>query len=43
LLDDRAAVLNDRFIRGLMTQALKVAGTNLKTGIGHVVLKKIID
>jgi len=27
----------------LMTQALKVAGTNLKTGIGHVVLKKIID
>ena len=43
LLDDRAAVLNDRFIRGLMTQALKVAGTNLETGIGHVVLKKIID
>jgi hypothetical protein len=32
LLDDRAAVLNDRYIRGLMTQALKVAGHESQDG-----------
>ena len=30
---------DDRYIRGLMTQALKVAGADLKTGKARVVLK----
>lgn len=38
-LDNRAAILDDPYIRGLMSQALKVAGANLKTGTGQVVLK----
>ena len=41
-LDARAAILDDPYIRGLMAQALKVAGANLKTGRGHVVLKSTI-
>jgi hypothetical protein len=38
-LDDRAAILDDPYIRGLMTQALKVANADLKSGRGQVVLK----
>jgi hypothetical protein len=37
-LDEQAQILDDRYIRGLMTQALKVAGADLKTGT-RVVLK----
>ena len=42
-LDERAAILDDRYIRGLMAQALKVAGADLKTGPGKVILKSRID
>lgn len=38
-LDERAAILDDRYIRKLMKQALKVAGADLQTGNGPVVLK----
>lgn len=41
-LDDRAAMLDDRYIRGLMAQALKVAAADLKKGTGRVVLKSTI-
>jgi hypothetical protein len=41
-LDERAAILDDPCIRGLMAQALKVAGADLKTGNGRVVLKSKI-
>ena len=37
-LDD-AATLDDPYVRGLMAQALKDAGVNLKTGRGQVILK----
>ena len=42
LLEERAAILDDPYIRGLMAQALKVAGADLKTGSGQVVLKSKI-
>src|SRR4029077_17244263 len=35
-LDEHAQILDDRYIRGLMTQALKVAGADLKTGSARV-------
>jgi hypothetical protein len=38
-VDDQAAILDDPYIRGLMAQALKIAGANLKAGKGQVVLK----
>ena len=38
----RAAILDDPYIRGLITQGLKVAGVDLKTGSGQVVLKSTI-
>jgi hypothetical protein len=41
-LDERAAILDDRYIRGLMTQALRVAGANLKRGGGQIVFKSRI-
>ena len=41
-LDERAAILDDPYIRGLMTQALRVAGANLKTGPGQIVFKSRI-
>jgi hypothetical protein len=41
-LDERAAVLDDPYIRKLMTQALKEAGANLKAGRGQIVLKSKI-
>jgi hypothetical protein len=41
-VDERAAILDDPYIRGLMAQALEAAGVNLKTGDGQVVLKSRI-
>ena len=41
-LDERAAILDDPYIRSLIAQALKVAGVSLKTGRGEVVLKSKI-
>ena len=41
-LDERAAILDDPYIRGLMTQALRVAGANLKSGVGQIVFKSRI-
>ena len=41
-VDEHAAILDDRYIRGLMTQALKVAGAGLKTGRAQLVLKSTI-
>jgi hypothetical protein len=38
-LDERAAVLDKPYIRGLIEQALKIAGADLKSGKGEVVLK----
>ena len=38
-LDERAAILDGPYIHGLMTLALKVAGADLTSGTGHVVLK----
>ena len=41
-LDDGAAILDDPYIRGLIAQALSVAGANLRTGRGRIVLKTVI-
>ena len=41
-LDQSAAILDDRYIRGLMKQALKVAGADLTKGAGQVVLKSTL-
>lgn len=38
-LDAVAAILDEAYIRGLMKQALKVAGADLKKGRGEVVLE----
>ena len=38
-LDSGAAVLDNPYIRGLMAQALKIVGANLKSGRGGIVLK----
>ena len=38
-VDPRAAIFDDPYIRGLMAQALKAAGSNLKAGAGEIVLK----
>lgn len=39
---ERAAILDDPYIHGLMAQALKLAGADLKAGRGQVVLKSKI-
>jgi len=41
-VDERAAIFDDPYIRGLMTQALKVAGADLQVGKGRIVLKSKI-
>jgi hypothetical protein len=41
-LDERAAILDDPYIRGLIAQALDVAGADLKTGRSQLVLKSKI-
>lgn len=38
-LDEQALILDDHYVRGLMTQALKVAGADLTRGRTQVVLK----
>lgn len=38
-MDEEASLLDDPYITSLMAQALKVAGVNLKTGSGRVVIK----
>ncbi|MEI9813539.1 MAG: hypothetical protein WDO18_13230 [Acidobacteriota bacterium] len=42
-LDEGAAVLNDPYIRGLVAQAIKEAGVDLKKGRGQIVLKSTIE
>ena len=41
-MGERAAILDDPYVRGLIAQALKVAGVDLKRGNGDVVLKSRI-
>jgi hypothetical protein len=41
-VDEQAAILDDPYIRRLMARALKLAGTDLKTGKGQVVLKSTL-
>jgi hypothetical protein len=41
-LEPRAAMLDDPYIRGLIKQALKVAGTNLKKGSGRIELRQTL-
>jgi len=41
-LDERAVILDDPYIRRLMTKALKIAGVNLRTGSGQVVMRSKI-
>ncbi len=41
-LDAHAAILDDPYIRKLITQALKACGADLKAGDGEVVLKSIL-
>jgi hypothetical protein len=41
-LDEDAAILDDPYIRGLMTQAVKEAGVDLKKGRGEIVLRSKI-
>jgi hypothetical protein len=42
-LDERAAILDDPYIRGLIAQALDAAGADLKKGRGRIVLKTTIS
>jgi hypothetical protein len=41
-LDERAAILDDPYVHGLMAQALEVAGIDLTKGRGRIVLKTTI-
>ncbi len=41
-VDEHAAILEDRYIRGLMTQALKAATADLKTGRTRIILKSTV-
>ncbi len=42
-LDARASILDDRYIRGLMAEALKISAVDLRAGKGEVVLKSTIE
>jgi hypothetical protein len=42
-VDEGAAILDDPYVRGLMAQALEIAGADLKTGSGQVVVKSKIS
>lgn len=42
-VDERAAIFDDPYIRRLIAQALKVAGVDLVTGTGQVLLKSRIE
>lgn len=41
-VDGRAEILDDPYVCSLMAQALEIAGADLKTGRGHIVLKSRI-
>jgi hypothetical protein len=41
-VDRQAAIFDDPYIRALMAQALKVAGSDLRTGKGHIELRSTI-
>jgi hypothetical protein len=38
-VDERAAILDAPYIRGLMDQAVKASGADLRTGVGRIVLR----
>jgi hypothetical protein len=38
-VDERAAILDDSYVRGLIDQAIEIAGADLTTGAGRIVLK----
>jgi len=38
-VDERAAILDDSYVRGLIDQAVKEAGADLRAGTGRIVLK----
>lgn len=38
-VDERAAILDDEYIRALMAQAVTIAGADLRKGSGEIVLK----
>lgn len=42
-LDPKAAILDEPYVRGLIAQALNVAGVDLKKGRGEVVLRSTIS
>jgi hypothetical protein len=42
-VDQRAAIFDDPYVRGLIAQALKVAGADLEGGRGQVVLKSKVS
>lgn len=42
-LDAGAALLDDPYIKQLMAQAIKVAGADLKSGPGHIILKSKLE
>jgi len=42
-VDARATIFDDPYISGLMTQALKLAGADMKAGRGQVVLRSKIS
>lgn len=41
-VDERAAILDDPYVRRLMSQAVKMSGADLKTGSGRIVLKSTV-
>jgi hypothetical protein len=42
-VDQGAAILDDPYVRGLMAQALRIAGADLTIGRGEVVLKSTLN
>jgi hypothetical protein len=42
LVDERAAILDDPYVRGLMAQAVKIAGADLRRGAGEIVLRSTL-
>ena len=42
-LDAAAAILDDRYILGLIAQAVKMAGVDLRAGKSEVVLKSTVE
>jgi hypothetical protein len=42
-VDERAGIFDDPYVRGLMAQAIEIAGADLTTGSGQVVVKSKIS